>query len=296
MDAYIISYFGKDSATRLARQAYHYQQLTNLLQLQGLETIHILAMDYQQKYVSLLENSLAIPHPRISYHYSDLVPPAAARNQLMRLFNQTKKPWGLFLDNDATIDHRLHGKIVIDVFEKNTDTISSHCDLIVPLSPRHQSWQRWARENAHLTATHVPLWRSNYLKSSVFFLKNRSYYQQEPIYFDEELVELEDWEYVPRMISQGASIWQTNTVMMYEWGMHTSTLYAAVNNQIEQHRLRAVNRDQTREKIFERYAPLGAQRKGKKMVWSTMNRSLYSQDKIWLPIGDDVWGNGLFTS
>lgn len=296
MNAYIISYFGQQRDIKNFRISFHYQQLCSLLQQQGLQHIHILAMDYDDPpSVSLKSDYLLLDHPRIHYHYSALVPPSQARNQLIDIFGASDDDWGLFLDNDAAIDHRLQGGIVIPVLEKNKSRLNLECDVIVPYSPRHQAWSQWADQHREQMQTHLPIERSNYMKTSVFFLKNRQKLQQPVIYFDAELRELEDYEYVPRVLSQGGSIWQLPTVLMWEWGLNTSTLFNTnTQDSEEQHQLRALNRDSIRQNILEKYAPYGAVKNGTKINYMRMQRHSRPRE-IWLPIAEDRWGNGLFS-
>ena len=279
---------------RLARQAYHYQQLVNLLQQPGIEEIHILSMEYDHRYVGCQSNSLRLPHPRIIYHDHPLVPPGQARNQLIKMFNETDQDWALFLDNDTVIDYRIHGMDIITTIEKNKEILNAHCDVIMPLVPRHQAWGRYVDDNKERISTHIPLFRANYMKSSLFWLKNQIRSGREPILFSEELKELEDWEYVPRVLSQGGSIWAFKTVLIYEFNPNIySTLFAGENTS-SQLANRAKNRQDIQEEQYKKYISSGAYKSSKgKYVWKNMVKNT-SPRELWLPIDQDVFGNGLF--
>lgn len=225
MDAYIISYFGKDTKLRRTRYGLHYQQLICLLEQPGIENIHILAMEYGNNSVTTPENNLKFPHPRIIYHDSELVPPSKARNKLMKIFNETDKPWGLFADNDAVIDPRIDGREIVNIIEKNLTRLNRECDLLVPLCPMVHPFNEYLNEYKLRLDEETPVERSTWMKGSLFFLKNRTLMGAQPIYFNEEMSTMEDAEYIPRLLSQKCSSWLLRTVLLTDLGIHDSTLF-----------------------------------------------------------------------
>jgi len=225
LDAFIISYFGKKPELRKTRYGLHYQQLICLLEQPGIEDIHILAMDYANNSITTPENNLKFPHPRIHYHDSEVVPPSKARNKLMKIFNATNKPWGMFADNDAVIDPRHDGRDIINIIERNTKILNRECDLLVPLCPMVHPFNGYLDKFKLRLDDEMPVERNNWMKGSLFWLKNRSISNQEPIYFNEDMATMEDAEYVPRLLSNKASVWLLRTVILTDLGIHDSTLF-----------------------------------------------------------------------
>lgn len=225
MDAYIISYFGKKPDLRRTRYGLHYQQLICLLEQPGIEDIHILAMDYGNASITTPENNLKFPHPRIHYHDSELVPPSKARNKLMKIFNESNKPWALFADNDAVIDPRHDGREIVNIIEKNVSIINRECDLLVPICPMVHPFNDYLDKFKLRIPEETPLERSTWMKGSLFFLKNRKLFGKETIYFNEDMATMEDAEYVPRLLSNQASVWLLRTVLLTDLGIHDSTLF-----------------------------------------------------------------------
>jgi hypothetical protein len=272
MDAYIISYFGKSSATRLARVAYHFQQLNIFLANPLIETIHVLSMDYKHNLIGIKSDSLYMRSPRVVYHDHELVPPSVARNVLMRMFNATNKPWALFADNDCVIDHRLHGGDIVNIIQNNTHWLED-CDVLLPTSPRHQPWGQYQIDHAELLTTHVPIEQRSYFKSSIFFLRNRTHYGHEPVLFDESLNELEDWAYVPELLLAGGSLWKLPSVLMNEFGQHTSTLFEATTVE-KQTEMRLANWNKIKSDKYLQYKNHGAQRnKLGNITWVNMTHN-----------------------
>ena len=258
MDAYIISYFGKDKKTRLIRIGYHYYQLTWLLEMPGIENIHILSMDYDHKYITCPENIMRLPHPRIIYHDSELVPPSQARNKLIKIFNETDKDWGLFLDNDSIIDPRFDGREIINIIERNLGTINADTDLMTVVSPRQMPFSGFIEKNAEKCQSMTPMKHYTYLKSSLFFLKNFPKFGEEPIYFDEELAMAEDTEYAARLASKGKIIRMISTVILQEFGLNDSTLFPAENGK-KSFEKRQENLKAIYQMMYERYKDYGAE-------------------------------------
>lgn len=254
MDAYIISYFGKKPESRKIRYGLHYQQLVCLLEQPGIEDIHILAMDYGSGSITLPENTLKFPHPRIHYHDSTLVPPSQARNKLMKIFNQTNKPWGLFADNDAVIDPRHDGKEIVNIIEKNLTILNRECDLLVPLCPMVHPFNDYLEKFRLRTPLETPVERNTWMKGSLFFLKNRTLEGKDPIYFNEEMTTMEDAEYIPRLLSQGCSSWLLRSVLLTDMGIHDSTLFSSDKKNNE---TRVDDMANAHKKMFEMYEKAG---------------------------------------
>lgn len=225
MDAYIISYFGKKPDLKRVRYGLHYQQLVCLLEQPGIENIHVLSMEYGSTSITVPENSLKFPHPRIIYHDSELVPPSHARNKLIKIFNDSGKPWALFADNDAVIDPRHDGRQIINIFEDNVNILNRDCDLIVPLCPMVHPFNDYLEKYRLRLPDETPVERSTWMKGSLFWLKNRKLFDKDIIYFNEEMSTMEDAEYVPRLLSQGGSVWLARSVLLTDLGIHDSTLF-----------------------------------------------------------------------
>lgn len=250
MDAYIISYFGKNTNTQLTRQALHYQQLCCLLQTPGIEHIHVLAQDYANTtFITKPKHYLELKHPRITYHHTEQMCPARARNKLIDVFYSTGKSWAMFLDNDAIIDPRFHGEDICNIIEYNDKWLTKNVDILVPMSPRHQPFNKRIaieHEKGNL-ATHTPIKKENYCKTTLFWMKNQSVVGKDPIYFDEELQELEDFEYIGRVLARGGVIYQLQAVIMGDMAINEehSTLFEGKE--------RTNNFEDVKERIYKRY-------------------------------------------
>lgn len=284
MDAYIISYFGKGQLS-YKRQGLHYQQLSVLLKDPHIDHIHILSMGYQDH--AKKDNSirpadaLYLPHERITYHDHKLVPPSQARNALIDVFNATSKPWGLFLDNDAYLDARYQGTTVIPTLEQHADLVSKYASCLSVKSPRHHPFKGKLDEAELKIDTHLWLAKINYLKTTAFFLQNRSYYNMEPIYFNSELAELEDWEYVGRVIDHASNVYLLEAVLMIDLGISEtdSTLF--------QDKERTDNFEDIRESIYQYYKPKGLKRnQNGRIQWGSMD-TMNNPSTIWLPYDAD---------
>lgn len=280
MDAYIISYFGEGKLS-LIRQALHYQQLCCLLQQKGLEDIYILSMDYQ-KHTEVSNNvrpshTLYMQNPRIHYIDHKLVPPSQARNVLIDVFNSTRKPWALFADNDAYIDPRYQGEDCVTVIEHFADELAKHADVLSTLSPRHSPFKEQLENNRDSINTHLWLQRRNYIKTTLFFLRNRSRYGEKPVYFDNTLSEMEDFEYQGRILAHGLGTYQLPGVIMQDLGCaeEYSTLFA--------HKERTADWDTIKADIFKRYQPFGATMSNNKIKWNKMDKHC-THSNIWLPL------------
>ena len=250
MDAYIISYFGKGGALRRERQGLHYQQLCSLLQQPGIEDIHILAQAYDYKQpITKPEGYLELKHPRVHYHHTEQMTPAQARNRLIDIYYATRKPWALFADNDAAIDPRWHGRQACEIIDHNTVWLNQHVDILSPVSPRHQPFSKVAteREQKGQLDTHTPIKKENYIKTTLFFMKNRGLQGNKPIYFDETLRELEDYEYQGRVLQAGGTIYQLSSIIMADLGQSekVSTLF--------EDQARTTNFAEVKERIYKRY-------------------------------------------
>lgn len=254
MDAFVISYFGKKPNLRRTRYGLHYQQLICLLEQPGIEDIHILAMDYGNNSITTPENNLKFPHPRIKYHDSELVPPSQARNKLIKIFNETSKPWGLFADNDAVIDPRHDGREIVNIMERNLTILNRECDLIVPLCPMVHPFNEYLDKFKLRLSDETPIERNTWMKGSLFWLKNRTLFGNEPIYFNEQMSTMEDAEYVPRLLSQNCSVWLARTVLLTDLGIHDSTLFPE-DTQNNQTRVEDMNR--VHNKMYEDYKEHG---------------------------------------
>ena len=277
MDVYIISYFGKGKDAAV-RHSYHYQQLCVLLQTPGVEDIHILAMDYESiaDRGTRPDYSLYLPHPRIHYHKSELVPPSQARNKLLKIFNATNKPWGLFADNDAYIDIRHQGKDIVEQVEKWADTLAAHCDVISLIYGGHTPYNKKIEEYGDSVDTHIGLAKLNYLKTTIYFAKNKTYYGEDIIYFDETLKEMEDFEYQGRLLAHGNGIYQFRAVIMMDLGVSVSTLFPDDN--------RTAGWETIKEDIYNRYKEYGAEKVNGKIIWAKMEDKFNKLPRyLWLP-------------
>lgn len=276
MDVYIISYFGRGPDAQL-RHSFHYQQLCVMLNTPGVEDIHILAMDYKDiaSRGTRPPYSLYMPHPRIHYHESELVPPGEARNKLLKLFNSTQKPWALFADNDAYIDIRFQGADIVQQIDNWADTLAEYCDVLSPIYGGHTPFNKKIADLGDSVDTHIGFVSNNYLKTTLFFAKNKTYYGEDPIYFDEQLTEMEDFEYQGRLLAHGRGIYQFKAVVMMDLGTHTSTLFPDNN--------RKAKWDTIKEDIFNRYKDYGAVKVDGNINWSKI-RCKYSKPRhLWLP-------------
>jgi len=288
MDAYIISYFGKDKQTQLQRQAYHYRQLVALLEQPGIEDIHILAMEYDHKLITAPDNLLRIPHPRIKYHESELVPPGQARNKLLEVFYASSKDWGLFLDNDSIIDPRHDGRDIVNIIKRNMDQLNKEADLLTVVSPRNEPWTAFVEDNAEKGQHYTPLFARVYLKSSLFFLKNFVKNGQEPIYFDADLKELEDHEFALRLTSRGKVIRQIKTVILSEFGLNTSTLFEGHGTAEDELAARKANMEEHHELFLERYQDHGAERDAKGKPSFKKMKPMVVEKKLWITKDPDA--------
>lgn len=280
MDCYIISYFGEHKLA-LQRQALHYQQLCCLLQQEHIENIYILSMNYQkhcEKNNSIKPaHSLYMSHPRIHYIDSELVPPSVARNRLIEVFNQSGKPWAMFADNDAYIDPRFQGNYCIPVIEHFADTVAEYADVLSTLNPGHTPFNEQLEKNKDSIETHLWLRKQNYLKTTLFFLRNRTYYNEKPVYFDETLSEMEDFEYQGRILAHGKGTYQLPGVLMLDlgWSEDYSTLFA--------NKARTTDWDTIKTNIYKRYQPYGASLRNGSIHWSGMEK-IKKPRSIWLPL------------
>ena len=281
MDAYIISYFGESTETKLQRQAMHYQQLCCVLKQPGIEHIHILAQDYHnQEVVTRPQEYLYMPSSRITYHTAKRCSPAQARNQLMEVFYDTGKSWALFMDNDAVIDPRWHGADICNIIEHNQEWLNHNVDILTPMSPRHQAFNTYITQEQDKgnLKTHVPIQKLNYIKTTVFWMRNRSLTGDAMIKFDETLHELEDFEYVGRVLQQGGLIYQIKSVIMNDIGLHLSTLFEGKE--------RTTNFEEIKRKIYARYFDVtqwrGAQ--DTPFRWDTIGVNRFAKREYKLPM------------
>ena len=287
MDAYIISYFGKNNNTQHTRQALHYQQICCLLQTPGIEHIHILAQDYDNtSIITKPKDYLALQHPRITYHHTGQMYPSQARNKLIDVFYATGKDWALFADNDAIIDPRFHGTDICKTIEYNTQWLTKNVDVLVPMSPRHQPFNRYIQQEYDKgnLDTHTPIKRENYCKTTLFWMKNQSRVGRAPIYFDDTLRELEDFDYVGRVLAKDGVIYQLQAVVMGDMGISEahSTLFES--------RERTANFNQVKEYIYKKYFDAnhwqGAEKT--KFNWSKIGNNKMRHSKYKLPlVGQD---------
>ena len=279
MNAYIISYFGTGKLA-LIRQALHYQQLCTLLQTPHVQDIHILSMDYQAhaqtKGNIRPAQTLYMDHPRIHYVDHALVSPGVARNVLMKMFNKTDANWGLFLDNDAYVDPRFQGLEFIPVVDHFSDYLAEHVDVLSTTSPRHTPFNKLLAEQQAQLASHIWLDRQSYLKTTVFVLRNRVKYGEEPIYFDEELTHMEDFEYQARLLAKGKGLYKLMGVIMADLGCNEeySTLFAGTN--------RTENWLEVKQQLYQRYKNAGAVWQNNSVNWSKMQNQ-NAPRAIWLP-------------
>lgn len=283
MDAYIISWFGKGADLKLKRYGLHYKQLCCLLKQPGLETINILAMEYEDsKIITLPSDHLFLDHPRIKYHISERVHPGQARNKLMKIFNESSKKWGLFMDNDAAIDPRFHGQTLLTTVDANADYLATKMEAIMFVSPRHEPFNGYIEENAELLKTHLPLQKTNYVKSSAFLLKNRTAYGQEPIYFDNELNNMEDYEYAGRILTSNGAIYKARTGIVNDLGIAEahSTLFTE-----GQEETRLSTYPEKRKIIFDRYSPHGlTQTSSGSFRWTKVGDNATRPQFIYVPL------------
>jgi len=275
MKAYIISYFGEKLETQQRRQALHYQQLCCLLQQPGIDEIVILAQDYDK----LMKNGvvtrpahyLFLEHPRIRYiTQSDVLKPGGARNRLIKEFNKTNDHWAMFLDNDAIVDPRWHGTDVVDIIERNAVGLAKIASVLSVMSPRHQPYTEYLTANARLLETHLPLVKTNYNKTTLFFLRNERLVGKAPVLFDEDLPCLEDYEYQARQLALGGAIYQMKSVVMNDMGCNEkfSTLFPGWDGDSS----RTEYFNTIKEQIYQRYVPYGLKRtqNGNTLRWNTI--------------------------
>jgi hypothetical protein len=283
MDAYIISWFGKSAELRLKRQGLHYRQLCCLLKQPGIENIHILAMEYEdQRIITLPKDHLYFDHPRIHYHISERVHPGQARNKLMKVFNKTDKKWGLFMDNDAAIDPRFHGTDLITTIDANADYIAKRMEIITFVSPRHEPFTEYLETSAERLKTHLPLQKANFLKTTAFLMKNRSAFGQEPVYFDDELDNMEDYEYIGRILAAGGAMYKARSAIMADLGISetVSTLFTA-----GQEESRLSTYPVKRKILFDRYQPHGlTQSANGNFNWSEIGNNKTLPKYFYVPV------------
>ena len=278
MKAYIISYFGEKLETQWRRQALHYQQLCCLLQQPGIDEIVIVAQDYDK----LMKNGvvtrpphyLFIEHPRIRYiEQSDVLTPGQARNILIKEFNKTTDAWAMFLDNDAIVDPRWHGTDVVNIIDRNSEGLAEIASVLSVMSPRHQPYTQYLTENAELLKTHLPLHKTNYNKTTLFFLRNETIFGREPVLFDDKLPCLEDYEYQARQLAMGGAIYQMRSVIMNDMGCNEkhSTLFPGWDDKSGRTELFT----EIKEEIFQRYLPYGLKKtkNGNTLRWNTIGNN-----------------------
>ena len=289
MKAYIISYFGEKLETQWRRQALNYQQLCCLLQQPGIDEIVVLAQDYDKLIkngvVTRPEKYLILEHPRIRYIWqSDVLRPGAARNVLMKEFNKTQDHWAMFLDNDAIVDPRWHGTEVVNIIEKNAAELAKRASVLSPCSPRHQPYTEFLTENKEVLETHLPLQKLNYNKTTLFFLRNETLQGKEPIFFDETLPSLEDYEYQARQLAAGGAIYQLRSVIMNDMGCNEkhSTLFPGKDGESN----RTEYFDKIKEEIFHRYVPYGLKKNsdGTSMRWGTIGKNNQLPKAYFIPL------------
>lgn len=289
MKAYIISYFGDKLETQWRRQALHYQQLCCLLQQPGIDEIVVLAQDYNK----LMKNGvvtrpahyLFLEHPRIRYiEQSDVLKPGAARNVLIKDFNQTADLWAMFLDNDAIVDPRWHGTDVVNIIERNAKELANIASILSVMSPRHQPYNEYLTANEELLKTYLPLHKTNYNKTTLFFLRNETVIGREPILFDKALPCLEDYEYQARQLAMGGAIYQMRSVVMNDMGCNEkhSTLFPGWNDESD----RTKWFETIKEEIFQRYVPYGLKKtsNGNTLRWNTIGNNRELPKEYFVPL------------
>lgn len=259
-------------------------QLNCLLQQSGIEKIYILAQDYDCPLVGVNDNANEYIHPRIEYIYSEQCRPAPARNKLLKKFYESGDDWALFLDNDSIIGDRYDGPDIINIMERNMETLNKHADMILPISGRHHPFNSYIEKDKDNLKDFCPLIKMNYMKASLFFIKNIG------IYFDEELTEQEDYAFVPRLLAQNKRIYMMQTVVLYEFaGTANSTMFESDRN---------AKVGKIREKIYNDYKEFGCGKGSDdfmKLSWKNMGDP-HQVKKLWLPkVEEPAFGNGLFS-
>ncbi|WKW35108.1 glycosyltransferase [Phage DSL-LC06] len=292
MKAYIISYFGEKLETQWRRQALHYQQLCCLLQQPGIEEIVVLAQDYDK----LMKNGvvtrpahyLFLNHPRIRYiEQSDVLTPGQARNVLIKDFNKSQDYWGMFLDNDAIVDPRWHGVDCVNIIERNAKELANIASVLSVMSPRHQPYNQYLEDNKILLETHMPIVKTNYNKTTLFFLRNETVIGNQPVLFDDELPCLEDYEYCARQLASGGAIYQIKSVVMNDMGCDEkhSTLFPGWNDESD----RTQWFKDIKEQIYQRYAPYGLKKTqdGNTLRWNTIGNNKQLTKNYFVSIYDN---------
>ena len=276
MKAYIISYFGKGKNTQAMRQGYHSIQLNSLIKNPDIDEIVVLAQLYNDKIdkgimVSRPRDYLCAVDPKVRYiHTTKLLKPGPARNVLIDEFNKTSDEWALFLDNDAIFDPRWHGGEVVGIIERNAKSLADKMSVISVLSPRHWAYTGFLEDNAKILVDYLILQKYNYIKTTMFFLRNDTLRGEQPIYFDDQLESLEDYDYVPRLLAAGRAIYMTMSAVISDLAVDeaASTLF--------EDGVRTQQFDEIKDIIFDRYEKYGAIRVGGKIRWERMcdNRNL----------------------
>lgn len=290
MDAYIISYFGKDPKLQHKRQLVHFQQLCALLKWPGIEDIHVLAQDYNAYMLDSVGNRipgmLDIEHPRIHYHHYPQMFAGCARNKLLDIFNATDKPWAMFLDNDALPDPRGNGLHCAEIIERNADYLYD-ADCITVVSPMHESWGAQFESNREKMSKYLHLVKTHWLKTSLFFIKNSRLYNKPVIHFDESLSQIEDHEYVGRLLADGRMIYKAQSVLLYEMSANNSTILE-VNNAEESTEARRKLYEPVASTIYDRYKHIGAQLNDGHVTFKYNTLQDYRRPTIQLPVTGSV--------
>jgi hypothetical protein len=200
----------------------------------------------------------------------------------MKVFNKTDKKWGLFMDNDAAIDPRFHGTDLITTIDANADYIAKRMEIITFVSPRHEPFTEYLETSAERLKTHLPLQKANFLKTTAFLMKNRSAFGQEPVYFDDELDNMEDYEYIGRILAAGGAMYKARSAIMADLGISetVSTLFTA-----GQEESRLSTYPVKRKILFDRYQPHGlTQSANGNFNWSEIGNNKTLPKYFYVPV------------
>jgi len=221
---YIISWFGPrgENKIRHRRVDYHNRQIkwakdNNL-------NIVVLAQDYDEdEYadgVTYIKNT------------GDLLPPAAARNLLLKEYYKTNADFAIFADNDCVLYHSEQHKDSVDFVARlqalDVDHFK-HVGLILPQNPAQHAFSKELEKPIY--KSHYTFHRTSKVGGGFMVIKNFKKHLAKEIYFDDKMFTYKDGQLFPgedtdfsfTLWNLGQGSYRTIHALMCEYGRKWST-------------------------------------------------------------------------
>lgn len=136
-----------------------------------------------------------------------------AKNHALRRFYSSTSPWAIVMDDDAMLYPHNSSYAIVDEMMLHIDDYK-HIGAFYPHNPMMTGFNSLYRE-ANYKDYHV-FSKVIFPKGTMMFLRNFRYYQQEPVYFDEEFNMMEDVAFYTRLLFAGYSAYSCSNIVLKE--------------------------------------------------------------------------------